>query len=168
MTDCTAHTPPETGPAHERVLAEDAAPPDPRREGYIALLGDLAALLTANPWLASPYVNSDGELHFCLFEENAREHVAAVRRLMGGAWKKRASENGDYLSFLGTWHGFPVEISVLRTAVCRKVVTTEVRDVEEVVRRAVVRMVPKPVEVVTWECEPLLAPDADETEAATA
>lgn len=148
-------------PAEQAIRDHTDAPPHPptERERYIALLAGLGALLGKHPEVPQPYTGTT--IHFIVFSGDALAIIATIRRAIGGKWDKQPQENAkdDYFDFLGEWHGFPVQVTTYREAVCRKVVKgTELRPVEKVVQAAVTETVMEPTEIVEWICEPVLAP----------
>jgi hypothetical protein len=146
----------------------DDMPPLDRRERYLEMLCALTVLLGKNPAIPQPYIRSDGELHFCC--GSSRELLIITRRALGGRWEKsgRQGDYSDWLELDGTWHGFKVQLSAVRDAVCERVVvgmhevTEEVPDPEVLATVPVVK-VTRTVEDVRWECGSILKPDADES-----
>jgi hypothetical protein len=170
MTDCTAEADFETAPG----TAEDAVREiDIRRAGYIDGLRALADVLEEHPEVPLPYEGASTELTFMFLTGDMRGDLAATARAIPCSWRKGGSDATEkypaYFDMRGELHGLRLHLTAFREAVCTKVVKgTEDREVEEVVTPAVTRKVTKPVEIVEWECHSILAPAADETEAATA
>jgi hypothetical protein len=133
------------------------------RAAYIDGLRQLASVLERNPEVQLP---SDGRtlpLAWTFWGGDAREQMAAVARALRCAWQKEVTVEDEefpaYFRMAGDLSGLQVQLTAYRDAVCTRVVTgTEDREVEEVVTPALTRKVTKPVEVVEWRCESLLAP----------
>lgn len=133
------------------------------RERYIDGLRVLATALELNPELDLPVGGSVLPLSFNFWGDDARERLAAARRSIPCEWRKQVTEEGDkypaYFHLNGQLGGLKLQLSAYRNKVCeRRVVGTEDREVDEVVTPAVTKKVMKPVDVVEWDCGPLLAP----------
>jgi uncharacterized protein YbjT (DUF2867 family) len=128
------------------------------RAAYIAGLRQLADALEAHPGIPLPV--TEMTIHFMRVDD-PRTALAEAARAFPCAWRKRAwtGESGQsYFDLNGRLAGLSLKLSAYRDAVCTRVVTgTEDREVEEVVTPALTRKVTKPVEVVEWECSPILA-----------
>lgn len=169
MTASTVFTPGALNIAHGMALEEDAArsapPPDPRRTGYMARLQRLAAKLKASPDIPVPHRISELSLDFYFtYCDDPRTALAACARAFGlDGWKKRTweAERSSFFEMTREWDGWQVTLTAYRDAVCTKVVKgTEDREVEEVVQPAVTRTVTKPVDIIEWVCESVMAPAA--------
>ena len=134
------------------------------RAAYIEGLRQLTSLLEENDDLPLPVSGSFSPVTIqFLFGDDPRAAMAAAARTIPCAWRKEAWEAEDngasYFDLTGQLAGLKVRLVAYRDAVCTRVVTgTEDREVEEVVTPALTRKVTKPVEVVEWRCESLLAP----------
>ena len=135
------------------------------RDGFTAGLRAVASFLDDHPEVPLPLLDSHTDHMFTTMaiylvdESTARAELTAIARAMGTANK---AASGDRFQVYRDFHGIRVMAQAPRDQVCTRVVTgVEDREVEEVVTPAVVRKVRKPVEVVEWRCEPLLAPVAD-------
>lgn len=136
------------------------APQDPRA-AFIDGLRVLAAALEANPEIPLPYHGSSAALTFHFLDGDARAEMAAAARALPCKWDKRPWESNGaaYFDLRGKIAGLRVELTAYRDAVCTKrVVGTEEREVEKVVTPAVVEKVTETVDVVEWDCGPLLRP----------
>jgi hypothetical protein len=132
------------------------------RAAYIDGLRRLAGALEQHDELPLPYEGSGSVMTFhFLGGDDPRAAMAAAARALPVAWRKDAME-GDGVSYFelkGRLAGLSLKLTAYRDAVCTRVVTgTEDREVTEVVTPALTRKVTKPVEVVEWRCESLLAP----------
>jgi hypothetical protein len=133
------------------------------RSGYTAGLRQLADVLDAHPEIPLPDRGTDeiGALYIGFWGEDAKERLAAAARAFPCNWAKSATDR--FFNLNGQLAGLHVELTATRSQVCTAVVTgVEDREVEEVVTPAVTRKVTKRVEVVEWECLPLLAADASD------
>lgn len=143
------------------------------RASYIDGLRALADVLEGHPEVPLPH-DGHADRGLCIMflsGDDPRAALAAAARAIPCSWRKDASDAaGDYPAYFdmyGSLHGLKLHLTAYREAVCTRVVTgTEDREVEEVVTPAVTRTVTKPVEVVQWVCAPVLAPAAQEDEAA--
>lgn len=131
-----------------------------QRTGYIQGLRALADILEHNPGIPLP-LHGDAEhtaLLIGFYGSDGREKLAAAARAFPCTWAKDA--DGKWFNLNGVLGGgLHVQLYAEREQVCtRRVVGVEDREVEEVVTPAVTRKVTKPVEVVEWDCGPLLAP----------
>jgi len=97
-------------------------------------------------------------LGFTFWGDDARGRLAATARALPcPSWDKTVSES--FMRMAGKLAGLKVELVAERDAVCTRVVTgTEEREVEKVITPAVVEKVTETVDVVTWDCQPVLAP----------
>lgn len=137
----------------------EQSPADPHRAAYIAGLRQLADALEKHPELQLPYEgNSDNGLTFhFLGGDDPRTAMSAAARLLPCSWRKDARDE-NYFDMFGQLAGLKVRMVAFRDQVCtRHVVGVEEQEVEETVTPAVTRTVRKPVEVVEWECHPVLA-----------
>lgn len=131
---------------------------DPRAD-YIEGLRQLAAVLEANPEIQMPISGGiSASSALVIRAGDTREDLAAAARAFPCAWAKSTSGDGDqWLDLNGQLAGLHVQLYADREAVCtRRVVGVEDREVEEVVTPAVTRKVTKPVEIVEWDCGPIL------------
>ncbi len=133
------------------------------RAAYIAGLRQLADALEAHPEVPLPTDGTRMPLSWNLWDDDAREQMAATARALPVAWVKETREGydggPDYFDLSGKLGGLKVKLTACRDAVCTRVVTgTEDREVEEVVTPAVTRKITQPAEVVEWRCESILAP----------
>jgi hypothetical protein len=131
------------------------------RAACIEGLRQLAGALEQHPGMPLPAVKAD----FCFMGAgNPRADLAAAARALPCTWRKHVwdgQSGNSYFELEGSLGGVEVELRAYRDAVCTRVVKgTEDRETEEVVRPAETRKVVKPVEVVEWDCGPLLAPEA--------
>lgn len=166
----------------ERIDAEaapqeaGAAPPaalsaqERQRAAYTDMLRDLAAHLGAHPViLPEPYRIGGREVHFnFLHGDDPRGALAAAARTFAPCtWEKRTrdyKEGGtSYFEMSAEWHGWRIEMTAFRDAVCKRVVTGT-REVTETVkdpdRLAEVPEVEvtRTEEIIEWVCEPVMAP----------
>ena len=136
------------------------------RARYIDGLRILAQVLQDHPEVPLPYQGRhDGTaMSFHFFGGEPRAAMAAAARALPCALRKEVRGYSDaaedsYLDLVGALAGVQLRLTAFRDAVCtRRVTGVEDREVEEVVTPAVTQMVTKPVEVVEWDCHPLLAP----------
>ena len=145
-----------------RGAAAAEAPADPKRAAYIDGLRQLADVLEAHAELPLPYEGSRTAMtFFFLFSEDPRAAMAAAVRALPCNLVKNFSGYDDgpsYLDLSGQLGGLKIELTARRDDVCtRRVTGTEDREVEEVVTPAVKRTVTKAVEVVEWDCHPIMA-----------
>src|SRR5262249_33664743 len=92
-----------------------------------------------------------------LYGDDQRQRMADAARAIPCRWEKDGGSTYFYLT--GHLHGLKLALMAYRDEVCTRVVTgTELQEVEEEVQPAVTRTVVKPVEIVEWQCSPLLAP----------
>lgn len=140
----------------------DGTEQDPERAAYTAGLRQLADALDAHPEIPLPYDGHDGPITIqFLFGADPRAEMAAAVRALPCAWRKDARDD-QYFDLNGNLAGLKLHLVAFRDEVCtRRVTGTEEREVEEIVTPAVIRKVTKPVEVVEWTCEPILAPRQD-------
>lgn len=140
------------------------APDD--RAAYIDGLRQLADVLEAHPEISLPVSSGTtrfGAMSFpCGSGPDAAQAMAAARRAFGSAsWTKNVtnSDHGNWLNLAGQLAGLHVELYAARDAVCtRRVVGTEEREVDVQVTPAVTEKRTETVEIVEWDCEPILAP----------
>jgi hypothetical protein len=134
--------------------------PEDERARFIDGLRVLADALEEHPEVPLPYHGTSAEISFYfLLTENPRAEMAAAARALPCSWQKEASDSRETLSLHGQLGALRVELVAYRNDVCTRVVTgTEDRPVEVVVTPAVTETVVKPVEIVRWECSPILAP----------
>ena len=138
---------------------------DPHRAAYTAGLRQLAGILDAHPELPLPFEGGSAgramSFHF-LFGADPRAALAAAARARPCTLAKNVrdyGEHGAYLDLAGQLAGLHVELTAYRDDVCtRRVTGTEDREVEETVTPAVTRKVTRTVDVVEWECHPVMAP----------
>lgn len=140
------------------------------RDGFTAGLRAIACFLDDHPDVPLPYLGRGAEGSslpgmpiFLVDQSTARAELAAVTRAMGTATKAPVTyHNGD--ERFQVWRefaGIVLYAQADRAEVCTRVVTgTEDREVEEEVKPAVTRKVTKKVEIVRWECSPILATPA--------
>lgn len=145
------------------------------RSSFIAGLCAIARFLDEHPEVPLPYLGPGAEgsdlpcLPIYLVAGDQKAQIATITRAMGNAVKAPKSYgNGDErFQVWREFEGIVLMAQASRDQVCTRVVTgTEDREVEEIVTPAVKRTVVKPVEVIEWRCEPLLATAAEMTEAA--
>lgn len=129
------------------------------RDSYTAGLRQLADTLDTNPDIPLPYEGNLCDLNW--FLHGGRDEMAAIARAFPVTWAKRTwGEHDTHFELAGKLAGLRLAVNISRDAVCTRVVKgTEDRVVEEVVTPAVTRKVTRQVEVVEWECQPLLRPD---------
>lgn len=130
------------------------------RDRFTAGLRAVAAFLDDHPEVPLPYLGSPPELMIYLHGDGQRARLAAITRAMGNVTKTPVSysDGAERFQVQREFDGIALVAQATRDQVCTRVVTgTEDREVEEVVTPAVTRKVTKPVEVVTWECLPILA-----------
>lgn len=136
---------------------------DDQRAAYISGLRKFANILEAKPEVPLPfYGSSDGAPVIISFgsDEGARDRLTAARQAVGGQWNKTVDDK--WLNLSRALDGFHIQLYAHRDAVCtRRVVGTEAKEVEEEVTPAVTRRVTKEVDVIEWDCDPLLAPSKD-------
>lgn len=131
------------------------------RAAYIEGLRQLADVLAEHDELPLPYEGNSNAItfHFMFVPDPRAELAAAARALPVSLTKKIRDygEDGSYLDLAGQLAGLKFELTAYRDDVCtRRVVGTEDREVEEIVTPAVKRTVTKPVEVVEWDCHPVM------------
>lgn len=146
-----------------------------QRAAFTAGLRAIAAFLDEHPEVPLPYLGGGAEgstlpaMSIYLTDYDiAREQMAAIARAMGNAVKapKTYHDGTEAFQVWRAFEGIAQFAQAPRDQVCTRVVTgTEDREVEEVVTPAVKRKVTKPVEIVEWRCEPLLATPAVTAEA---
>lgn len=137
------------------------------RAAYIKGLRDLADAMEAHEEIPLPY-GDQVRIMWHSSRGDAREGLAAAAQVLPVArWDKEVSGKlpegytpwFNLTGVLGGEGGLEIELTAPRDAVCTRVVKgTETREVEETVTPAVTRTVVREVEVVEWECGPLLAP----------
>jgi hypothetical protein len=136
------------------------------RESYIAGLRKLADALEAHPEIPMPGQGSSAgnPLLTYFFGDDAREQMAAARRALGCPFGKGVDEK--WLKLNGQMEGLHLQLYAGRDAVCtRRVVGTEEREVEEEITPAVTEKVVKTIEIVEWDCHPILGDgDSEVTE----
>lgn len=144
-----------------------AAPVDAERAKYIDGLRILAAVLEQHPGIPLPRTGDAAEpVRFSFLNgDEPRQVLAAAARAIPCTWRKEATDADErgrwpgYFDLYGQLGGLHLKLRAERDVVCtRRVVGTEDREVDEVVTPAVTRTVVRPVEVVAWECDPLMAP----------
>lgn len=142
------------------------------REQYIEGLRQLAQVLEDNPEIELPTYGTLLPMSMGFFESGGdRDRMAAAARAFPCTWQKSVhdSETQSYFNLDGRLAGLRIQLSSFRDLVCtRRVVGTEDREVEEEVTPAVTRKVVKPVEVVEWDCGPILRPAASQVMSAAA
>jgi hypothetical protein len=164
--------------AAEAARLAAMTPAERERAGYIEGLRMLADLLEKHAGIPLPVTGRHSSRILFPFGGTPEgvAAMAATRKAFPCAWEKHFSGGGEYTDWLdlrGRLAGLEIELYAPRDAVCKRIVKgTEEREVEEVVRPAETRMVRKRVDVVDWECSPVLAADAPakaaaETRAAT-
>jgi len=127
------------------------------RAAYIDGLRQLAGVLEEHEEIPLPFSGSITPLQTGFYGDGAREQMAAAVRAMPGKWVKDASDK--WLNLTGQLAGLRIELYAERDAVCTRVVTgTEEREVEKVITPAVTEKVTETVELVEWDCSPILAP----------
>lgn len=116
----------------------------------------VADLLEANPDLPPPFVYGDGVIVWDLYgfecPDGVPAMVAKIRRIVGGRWGKREAVGISSPEMVFEREGY--RITTKRDAVCvRRVVGTEV------VTKPAVSLPERTetVEIVEWDCEPILA-----------
>jgi hypothetical protein len=137
------------------------------RTAYTDGLRAVADWLDQHPEVPLPYLGAaiDGDIRsvlpiFLVDDATARDDLAAITRAMGTA-SKAVNRDGDRFQVYRRFEGLIVMAQAPREQVCTRVVTgTEDQVVEEVVTPAVIRKIVKTVDVVEWQCEPLLAAPA--------
>ena len=141
------------------------------RPAFTAGLRAVADFLDEHPEVPLPYLGGGAAgsrlpaFSIYLVSGDQKTQLAAIARAMGNAVKapKKHHDGSESFQVWREFEGVVLFAQAEREQVCRRVVTgTEDREVEEVVTPAVTRKVTKPVEVVTWECLPLLAADASD------
>jgi len=126
------------------------------RAGYISGLRQLADALERDPHIELP---GDGRefspVTIGFYGDDARERMAAAVRALGGRWEKDAGTK--WLNLNSVLSGLHIQLYAAREQVCtRRVTGTEVRDVEVEVTPAVKRTEKQEVEIVEWDCSPVL------------
>ncbi|HEV2376208.1 MAG TPA: hypothetical protein VGS19_29065 [Streptosporangiaceae bacterium] len=134
--------------------------PQDERAAYIDGLRQLATALEDHPELPLPFDGRSDEISW--YMQDDKDTLAAAVRALPCTFAKRVwdSDNSQaYLELTGRIAGLKVKLNAWRDAVCtRRVVGTEEREVEKVVTPAVVEKVTETVDVVEWDCGPLLRP----------
>jgi hypothetical protein len=126
------------------------------RTSYIEGLRKLAGLLEQHPELKLPYSGSGTGLSVIPVGDE-RGQLAAWARVLARHGRVEKNVRGSYFDLDGSIAGLHIKVITLRDEVCTRVVTgTEEREVEEEVEPAVTRTVTRKVDVVEWQCEPLL------------
>lgn len=143
------------------------------RQKYIDGLRALADILESNPAIQLP---THGTLLPLLIPftrgQDVRERMAAAARAFRCNWAKSVDESEDgksaYLNLDGQLNGLKVQLYAQRDAVCtRRVIGTEQREVETTIIPAVTEKITKEVEIVEWDCTPILAPARDDAQPAS-
>lgn len=118
-----------------------------------------ADLLEAHPDLASVVVYKDGTLHWSLYgwdcPDGVPAMVAAIRRAVGGKWTKREAQGYGEPEMIFEREGYSIRVK--REAVCvRRVVRTET------ITKPAISLPERTetVEVIEWDCEPVLGASA--------
>jgi hypothetical protein len=129
---------------------------DAARAAYINGLRQLAGVLERHPEIPLPYDGHNDEITFhFLSGDDPRAAMAAAARALPCTWRKDARD--DYFDMFGEIAGLKVHLVAFRDAVCtRRVTGTEKREVEVTVTPAVTEKVVQDVEVVEWDCAPVL------------
>ena len=128
-----------------------------KRASYVSGLRKWADILEAHPQVPLPFYGTDSKSPVLINfgGEGTRDELAAARQAIGGQWEKTVDE--AWLNLNGQLDGFYIQLYASRDAVCtRRVVGTEEREVEEEVRPAETRKVRKQVDVIEWDCHPIL------------
>lgn len=130
------------------------------RQKYIDGLRALADALEVHPEIPLPangqYRNYPLTISFG-YGSNPRERLAAAARAIRCNWAK--SVDDSWLNLDGQLGGLYVQLYGKRDDVCtRRVVGTEQKEVEVEIIPAVTEKVTKEVEIVEWDCTPILAP----------
>lgn len=116
----------------------------------IAVFSQLADAAEASPEAPVPYLGDE-----ILIYAASAEQLAAAARALPCTWTKEATEK--WLNLHGEIDGVRIQLYADRGKVCtRRVVGTEDREVDEVVTPAVTRKVTKPVDIVEWDCHPIM------------
>jgi hypothetical protein len=148
---------------------------DDTRSEYVRGLRLLADVIEQHPELPLPMAGdsewSPVRWYFTVADDPRAEMAAAARALpVAGRWLKEygeddpAGEHKARLDMSGMLAGLHVELVAYRDDVCTRIVTgTEDREFDEVVTPAVTRKVKRPVEIVEWQCGPVLAAAEDGT-----
>lgn len=132
---------------------------DPQRTAYIIGLRKLADVLEANPAVPLPAGSgTDGGVPvlFGFYGSGSRDELAAAVRAFPITFSKDA--DSKWLNLNGRLAGLHVQLYASRDQVCtRRVVGTEEREVEVEVTPAVKEKRTETVEVVEWDCHPILS-----------
>lgn len=128
-----------------------------KRQATIDAHRHVASLLEDHSDLPAPFVASNGLIWWTLYSwecpDGVSAMVALIRRTIGGKWDKREESNyGGEPDMVFEHPGY--QIKVKREAVCvRRVVGTET------ITKPAVSLPERTetVEIVEWDCEPLLA-----------
>jgi hypothetical protein len=142
-----------------------------RRNLYADRLRVLTDFLRQHPEIPAPARITESAAEFVFLSSDAKALLAATARAFRPCtWAKRTyGTSTAYFEMSGAWNGWQIDLATYRDAVCRRVVTgTEDREVDEEVRPADTRKVVKPVDIVEWVCEPVMAADAEAGEPETA
>lgn len=148
------------------------------RERYIDGLRVLAAVLEAHPDLPLPDTGttSSSAVKFLFLpgfvSGDPRDAMAAAARLLPCSWDKKMTEadpDGRYPAYLrlkGQIGGLHVDLTALREAVCKRIVTGTREVIDEVPDPDALAAVPKVkvprlVEDVVFDCGSLLRPVAE-------
>ena len=138
------------------------------RTRYIDGLRLLATVLEQHPEVPLPFYGEEYSpllVGFFGAPDEARERMAAAVRALPCAFTKNPTD--DWLNLNGQLSGLHIRLYAARDAVCtRRVTGTEEREVEEEVTPAVTRTVTKQVEVVEWDCGPVLGSALNESKPA--
>lgn len=136
------------------------------RATYIDGLRKLADALEEHPEVPLPTTGTRQAMSWNLWDDDAREQLAAVAKAIPCAWAKSARDGyGDgpaYFDMTGFLGGLELKLTAFREAVCTRVVTGT-REVTETVKdpgalAAVPEIeVTRTVEDVEWQCHPILA-----------
>lgn len=130
-----------------------------QRAAYITGLRQLADALEQHDEIKLPE-NGSQNIPLAIYfwnDDTARESMAATARALPTSWAKNVSEK--YLRLNGQLAGLHVELISTRDAVCtRRVTGTEKREVTVEVEPAKTRTEVQDVDVVEWDCAPILAP----------
>ena len=139
------------------------------REAYISGLRKLADALEAHPEVPLPTSGSRMHLSWNLWDDSAREQMAAVARGIPCRWAKETRDGYDggpaYFDLTASLDGLRLKVTAERDSVCTRVVTGT-REVTETVKdpdalAAVPEVeVTRTVEDVEWQCHPLLSGSA--------
>ncbi len=131
---------------------------DSTRTAYIAGLRLLADVLETRDEVPVPYSGRDAGLLLMFFGDDAKDAMGAAARALPCRLHKHFRD--DYFDLTGSLHGLQVHLTAYRNAVCERVVVgteTVTRTVLDPSVEVPLVEVTETVDVVRWDCHPLLA-----------